>query len=175
MPQLELVSPFLASADQIRRAGATSQLSCRAAATNDERTLHWRIRREVFVREQGVFDADDLDRFDRREETVHALGLCGPVAVGTVRFYPLDEPGLWKGDRLAVLPRFRRFGLGGPLVRFAVRTAGMLGGKQMIAYIQPQNVAVFEHLGWIGTGPLVDYVGQPHQKMVIDLGADREN
>jgi putative N-acetyltransferase (TIGR04045 family) len=175
MPRLELVSPFSASGDPISTADDTSQVSCRSAATDDERMLHWRIRREVFVREQGVFDVDDLDRFDRQGETVHALGLCGPVAAGTVRFYPLDEPGLWKGDRLAVLPQFRRCGLGGPLVRFAVRTAGALGGVQMIAYIQPQNVAVFEHLGWTGTGPRVEYVGQPHQKMVIDLGADRED
>jgi putative N-acetyltransferase (TIGR04045 family) len=175
MPRLELVSPFSASADPICTADDTSQVSCRAVATDDERILHWRIRREVFVREQGVFDVDDLDRFDRQGETVHALGLCGPVAAGTVRFYPHDEPGLLKGDRLAVLPQFRRFGLGGPLVRFAVRTAVVLGGVQMIAYIKPQNVAVLKHLGWIGTGPLVDYVGQPHQKMLIDLGADRED
>lgn len=169
MPQLELVSPFSASAEQIREARDTAELSCRAAVDDDERALHWRIRREVFVDEQRVFDREDLDGFDRRSDTVHALGLCGAVVAGTVRFYPLDEPGLWKGDRLAVLPPFRRFGLGGPLVRFAVRTASALGGTQMLAHIQPQNVAVFEHLGWSATGPLIEYVGQPHQQMRIAL------
>ncbi|HSJ44477.1 MAG TPA: MSMEG_0567/Sll0786 family nitrogen starvation N-acetyltransferase [Euzebyales bacterium] len=163
-----LVSPFSASADEIRRARKGPTLSCRAAA-DDELALHWRIRHEVFVDEQGVFDVDDRDEFDDRAGTVHALGLCGPVAAGTVRFYPLSDPRLWKGDRLAVLPPFRSLGLGGPLVRFAVHTAGTLGGEQMIAYIQPQNVAVFEHLGWRTVGPLIDYVGQPHQKMLIDL------
>lgn len=168
MPKTELVSPFSASADEIRRAREGPTLSCRAAV-DDELMLHWRIRHTVFVDEQGIFDVDDRDEFDHRSGTVHALGLCGPIAAGTVRFYPVDDTGLWKGDRLAVLPPFRSLGLGGPLVRFAVRTAGTLGGEQMIAYIQPQNVAVFEHLGWRTVGPLIDYVGQPHQKMLIDL------
>jgi hypothetical protein len=68
-----------------------------------------------------------------------------------------------------VLPPFRSLGLGGPLVRYAVHIAGSLGGEQMIAFIQPQNVAVFEHLGWRPVGPPVDYVGLPHQEMLIDL------
>ena len=49
-------------------------------------------------------------------------------AVGTVRLYPLDETGLWQGDRLAVLPGRRSAGAGGPLVRFAVATAARAGG-----------------------------------------------
>lgn len=173
MPQLELVSPFSASPDQLREARNTAELSCRAAATEAERALHWRIRQAVFVGEQRVFDDSDRDGRDHRAATVHALGMCGAVVAGTVRFYPLDEPGIWKGDRLAVLPSFRRFGLGGPLVRFAVRTAGALGGTQMIAHIQPQNVEVFEHLGWQAVGQLIDYVGQPHQQMRIDLPSQR--
>ncbi len=169
MHRLELVSPFSASADQIRDARVHATLSCRAAADDAERQLHWRIRREVFVREQAVFTDDDHDEYDDRPETVHALGMCGAVIAGTVRFYPLEQRGLWKGDRLAVLPAFRRSGLGGPLVRFAVATAAARGGARMVAYIQPQNVPVFEHLGWRRSGPLTDYVGRPHQKMLIDL------
>lgn len=171
MPQLELVSPFSASAEAIRSARDISRLMCRTATTDHELRLHHRIRREVFVAEQGLFVDDDHDERDDRRDTVHVLGLCGAVAAGAVRCYPLDEPGLWKGDRLAVLPSFRRSGLGGPLVRFAVSTAGTLGGEQMVAYIQPQNVAVFAHLGWRAVGAPVDYVGRPHQRMVIDLRA----
>ncbi len=78
-------------------------------------------------------------------------------------------PGLWKGDRLAVLASYRHLGLGAPLVRFAVRTAGQLGGQQMEAFIQPANVAFFRWLGWRPAGSLVDYAGIPHQRMLIDL------
>jgi GNAT superfamily N-acetyltransferase len=78
---------------------------------------------------------------------------------------------VWKGDRLAVLPPYRRCGLGGPLVRFAVKTAGALGGAEMVAFIQPQNVPVFEHLGWCAVGRPTVYVGRPHQQMRISLTA----
>jgi GNAT superfamily N-acetyltransferase len=69
-----------------------------------------------------------------------------------------------------VLPGHRHLGLGAPLVRFAVSTAARLGGRRMEAYVQPANVAFFEWLGWLRAGGLVDYVGIPHQRMLIGLG-----
>jgi len=83
----------------------------------------------------------------------------------------IEEAGLWKGDRLAVLPRFRRHGVGAPLVDFAVRVAGELGGREMLAQIQLANVAFFERLGWRRLGEVADYCGRPHQQMVIALSA----
>jgi putative N-acetyltransferase (TIGR04045 family) len=174
MPQLALVSPFSVSAEALRTPDVLSRARCQAAESEEELALHRRIRHEVFVVEQGLFAESDHDEHDERADTVHALGLYGAIVAGTVRFYPLAEPGLWKGDRLAVLPQFRSHGLGGPLVRFAVRTAGQRGGERMIAFIQPQNVPVFEHLGWRRVGLLVDYVRQPHQKMIIDLTTEGE-
>jgi putative N-acetyltransferase (TIGR04045 family) len=142
--------------------------------------LHHEIRRRVFVEEQGMFEESDADDHDGDAATVHVLGLCGDVAGGAVRLYPLTdasldcdavdlEPGLWKGDRLAVLPSFRHNGLGAPLVRFAVQTAAQAGGRKMIAHIQPSNVGFFEHLGWYAVGEPVSFVGRPHQTMAIDL------
>jgi predicted GNAT family N-acyltransferase len=75
---------------------------------------------------------------------------------------------LWQGDRLAVLPRFR-LGMGAPLVRFAVTTAAARGGREMVAHIQPPNVAFFEKIGWHTYGEIETYVGVPHQPMAIDL------
>jgi putative N-acetyltransferase (TIGR04045 family) len=89
--------------------------------------------------------------------------------VGAVRLYPLDEAGLWKGDRLAVLPEARRLRVGAPLVRFAVRTAGEMGGTRMIALIQTRNVPFFRHLGWSRLGDETDYRGATHQEMEIAL------
>ena len=76
-----------------------------------------------------------------------------------------------------MLASHRHLGLGAPLVRFAVSSAGRLGGREMEAFIQPANVAFFRWLGWRRTGDLVDYAGIPHQRMLIDLtgpvGAER--
>ena len=165
------VSPFSTSTslDLEEAAGAAPAATCRVVADAAELALHLRIRAEVFVREQRLFDASDRDTHDDDPRTLHVLGLWGPVPAGAVRLYPLDQPGQWKGDRLAVLGPFRKHGLGGPLVRFAVRTAGGLGGSEMVAQIQLPNVAFFERLGWRRLGEPADYCGRQHQQMAIGL------
>jgi len=161
-----------------------ARLTCRAVSTAEERAAHFRIRHEVFVVEQGLFaDASvpgaggsgagrDLDAHDDDPATVHVVGLADEVICGTVRLYPLGGGnGRWKGDRLAVLDGHRHQGLGAPLVRFAVATAGQLGGREMEAHIQPPNVRFFRWLGWRPVGGLVTYAGIPHQRMLIGLTA----
>ena len=141
-------------------------VACSAAQLAD----HFSIRRQVFVFEQCIFVRSDRDEHDHDLATVHVVGHWEGRPAGAVRLYPLDEHGLWKGDRLAVLPAYRQQRLGELLVRFAVRTAGDLGGDRMIAYIQLTNVRFFEHLGWRRVGDPVEYVGLPHQQMDIALG-----
>lgn len=162
-------SPFSSVTELEAALDRPETVQCRLVAGLEELGLHARIREAVFVREQRIFQETDRDAHDDDSATLHVLGCWGLLAGGTVRLYPLKEPGLWKGDRLAVLPEFRKHGLGGPLVRFAVREAARRRGNRMIAYIQPTNVAFFERLGWDRVGDTVDYVGQPHQQMAIDL------
>jgi putative N-acetyltransferase (TIGR04045 family) len=178
-------SPTTSPPAAVRPAAAT--LTCRAVTTRAERDAHFQVRRQVFVAEQGLFrgtngtngtngdwdgtdrDCTDWDGHDDDPATVHVVGLADDQICGTVRLYPLEADGMWKGDRLAVLASHRHLGLGAPLVRFAVSSAGRLGGRQMEAFIQPANVAFFRWLGWRRTGDLVDYAGIPHQRMLIEL------
>ena len=145
---------------------------CRLATAPEERERHFAIRRAVFCVEQGMFGgADDRDSRDDAPDTLHAVGAEGAVVGGTVRLYPLGADGLWQGDRLAVLPLFRRTSLGGALVRFAVGTAGARGGARMVAMIQRPNVRFFVSLGWSLDGPVVEFHGREHQPMAIALSA----
>ncbi len=141
---------------------------CRTADSVDELNAHWSVRHQVFVAEQQVFEGSDRDRWDSDRRTVHCVGLVNDRVVGAVRLYPVDRAGIrWQGDRLAVLPQWRSAGLGGPLVRLAVRLAGAHGGRSMQAHIQVGNVRFFEHLGWNTDGPTEVYLGIPHQPMEI--------
>jgi putative N-acetyltransferase (TIGR04045 family) len=149
------------------------EIVCRPASGADEAAVHHRIRHEVFVLEQEVFATSDVDAHDVGDDTVKVLAWVaspggGWEAGGSVRLYPL-EPGIWQGDRLAVLAPFRAWNLGGHLVRFAVQTAAHLGGVEMVAHVQAGNVRFFERLGWLRRGESEIYVGLPHQLMAIDL------
>ena len=143
------------------------QAEVRLAASAGELAGHFAVRHAVFVDEQRLFAESDRDHWD--ETALHVVALHGGEVVGAVRLYALDEAGLWQGDRLAVTRRARLLRAGGPLVRFAVRTAGELGGHLMIARIQEANVNLFRHLGWDPVGEPVDYRGIPHQRMTVPL------
>lgn len=161
------ISPSALSARPDRR--ATPALACAVARAPAELEGHFAIRRAVFVEAQRIFEDDDRDGRDDDGATQHAVALAGDEVVGAVRFYPLDGDGLWKGDRLAVLPARRATQLGAMLVRFAVRTAGELGGRRMVAQIQVPNVRFFERLGWRFDGDAAPMFGVTHQPMTIDL------
>jgi len=139
----------------------------RVARDEADLAAHHRVRVAVFVEEQGIFAGDDRDIWD--EHAVKVVASVGGRVLGAVRLYPLDEAGLWKGDRLAVLPEGRRLRVGAPLVRFAVATAGAHGGARMIALIQRRNVPFFRHLGWSALGDETDFRGATHQEMTIPL------
>jgi putative N-acetyltransferase (TIGR04045 family) len=133
---------------------------------------HHAVRHRVFVEEQRIFAGSDRDGHDASPDTIHVVGEVGGTIGGAVRLFPLDGPGRrWQGDRLAVLPEFRAYGLGAPLVRDAVRTAGERGGVVMVAHIQVANVVFFRRLGWRPDGEVETYAGLPHQPMAIDLHA----
>ncbi len=146
----------------------TARLVCRPARGPVELAAYHRIRHAVFVTEQGLFPHGDRDGHDGDAATIHVLGLDEGVPAGTVRLYPVGGR-TWKGDRLAVLPEHRRSGLGAPLVRHAVATAGALGGTRMLAQIQLRNVRFFRALGWAEVGDPADYLGLVHQQMSIAL------
>lgn len=142
---------------------------CRTAAGPDELAAHHAVRHRVFVEEQHIFAVSDVDDRDASALTIHVVGFVDDVIGGAVRLYPLAADGTWQGDRLAVLREFRARGLGAPLVRCAVRIAGKLGGRVMVAHIQLPNVRFFETLGWRSDGEVETYAGLAHQPMAIDL------
>ncbi|MGQ0572765.1 MAG: MSMEG_0567/Sll0786 family nitrogen starvation N-acetyltransferase [Pseudonocardia sp.] len=173
LPGLVLPRPVRTDTPWLAGRRAAPQVECRLVASAADLVAHREIRRTVFVDEQHVFDLTDHDPRDDDPATLHVLGLVAGVPAGTVRLFPVDgaRPGEpdWQGDRLAVLGAFRHAGLGAPLVRFAVATAGALGGRRMLAHVQPPNRTFFRRLGWAQCGAPEIYVGLPHLRMEIDL------
>jgi predicted GNAT family N-acyltransferase len=89
------------------------QVEVYLARTGDELVGHFEVRRQVFVDEQRLFDQTDRDRWD--DTALHVVAVAAGEVVGAVRLYPLDEAGLWQGDRLSVSQNARTLRAGGPL------------------------------------------------------------
>ncbi len=146
-----------------------SDISIWAVDNSNDLGLHYTIRHSVFVNEQGVLILTDVDERDSSVDVIHVLAAQGERCAGTVRLYPLDGGGRWKGDRLAVIKGHRTSVIGGELVRFATATASARGGKVMEASVQTSNVKFFERLGWVADGDVNNAYGIPHQPMLFDL------
>ena len=132
-----------------------------------------RLRQQTFVTEQRIFQDHDRDEIDKVAIPLVAISTYASEAddvVGTVRIHEQD-PGVWWGSRLAVAPGYRRVGrLGAELIRLAVGTAHGRGCKLFQAYVQMQNVPLFEKLNWTALGEMTVH-GMPHMKMRADLAA----
>jgi putative N-acetyltransferase (TIGR04045 family) len=132
-----------------------------------------RLRHDVFVVEQGIFQTSDHDVFDSEAHTLVAtIGLLGipDAVVGTVRIHE-QSPGVWVGSRLAVDKAYRSVkGLGKALIAMAVCSAKAQGCRVFYANVQLQNVGLFQKLGWRALGQ-VNVHGVVHVFMQADLQA----
>lgn len=123
------------------------------ACAQDELADYRRLRRDVFVYEQGLFDGHDLDERDADPRTLVlvAKDVAGAV-VGGVRLGPVtDGPdiGWWAGGRLVVAPGARGpHGIGAALVRAACARAEAEGVLRFDATVQVRNEPLFRRLGW---------------------------
>lgn len=133
---------------------------------------YFRLRREVFVDEQKIFNNTDIDEYDTNKihEAIHIVSLkeSDGEIVGAVRCYK-KENDTWFGGRLSAARGFRNGRVGAGLVKFAVKTMKSGNCKKFLAYVQPRNVRFFKRLGWTAIGEPVVYEGSPHQLMEADL------
>jgi putative N-acetyltransferase (TIGR04045 family) len=131
------------------------------------------LRRQVFCREQKIFDRDDRDEIDGRATLLVASSCLFGHAdeiVGTVRIHEA-EPQLWWGSRLAVSKPYRRIGgLGASLIKLAVGTAKFQGAEMFMAHVQAQNRSLFEALNWHVLDQKMIH-DRRHYLMQADLGA----
>ncbi len=131
---------------------------------------YYKLREDIFVREQKIFSRTDIDEYDRAAIHIAAIEKSGAKMVGGVRCYNL-EGNTWVGGRLSAAPGYRNGVVGHHLVKFAVETVKTRGCERFIAYVQPQNVRFFERLNWKCSGEPLIYQGSPHQLMEAELGA----
>lgn len=124
------------------------------------------LRRVVFIEEQGVSEADEIDDLD--DVALHLLALVDGAAVGSARLLVQGEVG--KIGRVCVLSQARGAGIGAALIKAAVaRFRGIEGVTQAKLGAQVHALGFYEGLGFQAFGPVYDDAGIAHRDMVLAL------
>jgi predicted GNAT family N-acyltransferase len=137
----------------------------RAASWQQDRGALERVRRRVFVEEQGVPEAEEWDAADPVAR--HLLAETpNREPIGTGRLEPTGKIG-----RIAVLPDWRRAGIGREIVRHLVNQATELGFGSVYLHAQTAAEDFYRGLGFRAEGPVFDEVGIPHVRMRLGIGS----
>ena len=125
-----------------------------------------KLRRVVFIEEQGVSEADEVDDLD--DVALHLLALLDGVAVGSARLLVQGEVG--KIGRVCVLSQARGTGIGAALIRAAVaRLREVPGVTKAKLGAQVHALGFYQALGFEAFGPVYDDAGIDHRDMVLGL------
>lgn len=129
-----------------------------------------RLRVEVFCREQGYPEAEEMDAYDAG--ALHMiLKVDGEwAAVGRLL---QKEDRSWYIGRVAVLKDYRGQGVGDLLMRILIRKAQDLGAGDIHIDSQVQAMPFYETLGFVPNEEGTHMDGHvPHRRMVLPAGVE---
>jgi len=124
------------------------------------------VRRPVFVDEQGVDEALEMDGRDQAATHIVLTHDTEPVATARLRF---PEASTVKIERVAVLPEYRGDGLGGRVMDAAETVAVDRGATDAVLHAQAPVRGFYEQLGYEAEGDTFEEAGIPHVAMCKSL------
>lgn len=120
------------------------------------------IRYEVFVNEQNVPEDVEVDELEDKSHHVVLYEENQPV--GTARIYHRGD-GVYKIQRVAVLKKYRKKGIGAKLMKECELQINKLRGTKITLGAQLQALSFYEGLGYTAEGPEFMDAGIPHREM----------
>jgi predicted GNAT family N-acyltransferase len=146
--------------------GKSSQVKVIAIESPADMQRALTIRRRVFIEEQNVPEEIEMDADDQR--AFHALATLDGNAVGCGRMLEHGD-GEVKIGRMAVLPEFRKTGIGARILRFLIERARARGLRKAILHAQLTAEGFYLNQGFNPVGGVFDEAGIAHRKMERDL------
>jgi predicted GNAT family N-acyltransferase len=120
------------------------------------------LRRIVFIEEQGVSEADEVD--GRDDAALHVLATQDGKPLGCARI--LISGDVAKIGRVCVLKEARGTGLGAAIIAACLDAARAQPGTSIAKLgAQTHALAFYEKLGFVAFGPVYDDAGIPHRDM----------
>lgn len=135
---------------------------------DEELKVAFAIRKQVFVKEQGVPLDDEFDQFDTLD------GICEhilvhyneqPVGTGRIRF--MNRVG--KLERICILEPYRKFGLGKNIIKALEEIAEERGASQVKLHGQTQAEGFYQKLGFRTSSNVFIEDGIPHILMLKEI------
>jgi len=125
------------------------------------------VRRAVFIDEQGVAEAEEMDGKD--EVATHIVVTDDSEPVATARFRFVEETTA-RIERVAVLSAYRGEGLGASVMETAESMVRERGATSAFLHGQLRVAGFYERLGYEAVGEQFEEAGIPHVEMVKPLG-----
>lgn len=133
--------------------------------TEEQLEEAFRIRKDVFVKEQGVAEEVELDEFEDVAEHVLVYDENEPVGTGRMRI--VDQ--VAKLERICVLASHRKHKLGKAIMEALEAIAIEQGMTKAKLHGQVQAAAFYEKLGYQTASTVFMEENIPHIKMIKDL------
>lgn len=137
--------------------------------TNEEELQQaFKIREEVFVKEQGVPLEDEFDEYDQLNGNCeHILVYHEGEAVGTGRVRVVE--GVGKLERICILKSYRKLGIGKVIIQGLENIAKEKGLEKVKLHGQTHAEGFYQKLGYETASDEFMEDGIPHYLMVKEL------
>ena len=130
----------------------------------EDLSLPYQIRQEVFTDEQGFAAEIDVDQWDACAE--HILLYIDGKPAGTGRLFPdPQEAGAYHLGRICLRPAYRGKGLGAAMLDQMLLRARAAGARSAVLDAQCSAVPFYQKSGFVPYGEIFDDGGCPHQHM----------
>ncbi|MBD8031535.1 MULTISPECIES: GNAT family N-acetyltransferase [Solibacillus] len=130
--------------------------------TDEDRERAYALRKEVFVKEQGVPLSLEIDEYD--ETAIHFLVNEGENTIATARLREI-EPKVGKVERVCVLNSYRGKRLGVLIMQAVEEYAKNAAFKKLKLNAQSYAVPFYEKLEFAVISPEFMDAGIPHRAM----------
>lgn len=130
-------------------------------STEQDKQIAFAVRKAVFVEEQGVPEAEELDDLDQTSEHFLLYDAAKPIGAGRFRSY--ENAG--KFERICILSSYRGKGAGSFIMKEIEKFAEINGFKTLKLNAQTQALSFYEKLGYRITSEEFLDAGIPHRAM----------
>ena len=122
---------------------------------------YYNIRRKVFIKEQSCPEEIEIDEYE--EDSIHFIGLFNGKAACTSRLRFIGDKA--KFERLAVLKKYRKYGLGRGMLEHVLAYIDKNNYKTTVTHAQSYLLKFYEDFGFVKEGSEFLEAGIKHYLM----------